>query len=49
MLFTNLQSLSSALNEVSTTFFLVNSFKQRIVPVLFPHAVAPPPPPPLPR
>ena len=25
---------------ISTTFFLVNSFKQRIVPALFPHAVA---------
>ena len=25
---------------ISTTFFLVNSFKQRLVPALFPHVVA---------
>ena len=24
---------------ISTTFFLVNSFKQRLLPIMFPHAV----------
>ena len=27
---------------ISTTFFLVNTFKQKTVPLLFPHAVDPP-------
>ena len=24
---------------ISTTFFLVNSFKQRLVPLMFPHTI----------
>ena len=34
------KGLSYRIALISTTFFLVNSFKQRIVPALFPHAVA---------
>ena len=32
--------LADRIALISTTFFLVNSFKQRLVPALFPHAVA---------
>ena len=36
------KGLSYRIALISTTFFLVNTFKQRFVPVLFPHAVSPP-------
>jgi len=34
------KGLSYRIALISTTFFLVNSFKQRLVPALFPHVVA---------
>lgn len=34
------KGLSYRIALISTTFFLVNSFKQRLVPFMFPHAVA---------
>ena len=36
------KGLSYRIALISTTFFLVNSFKQRMVPVLFPHALVEP-------
>ena len=35
----SIKGLSYRIALISTTFFLVNSFKQRLVPRLFPHAV----------
>ena len=33
------KGLSYRIALISTTFFLVNTFKQRLVPLMFPHVV----------